>query len=623
MQVRVRRKNPLIDRPITDQGREVETRASPEVPEEAPPEKAKRPPRAEPPEPEPEPPRPTRAPKVPRRVEAPRAPKASRPGAAPRSNPRAAPASPVVIARATVPSSLPRFGQEDEDTNTTQELELVEGGLRRRRRTRSRSPVPVPVASLLDEDRTELATPRAPVATGRSPSPKRSRAGEPTREVPRATVRREVEGAVPRELLGKWGTDAIGAEAQRAHVERLAEDMSSVDSPALRVLRGELAPDELACLGRALAGELDQPRLEASLSPKRSLEHLINENAFNELSASERARILKAIAVEPRDIATIKSAIAILKTGVAKRLRSDERDMLLRVFLGLDSEARALLARLAARPLRGLSALEDRDLEDTSLVVHLHTLVVDRPLARDVESRGIERARVLALLIGSIANPERLPFEEGGDGVLGMFEYGLADCSPAELARIWTQLAMGEMVAELAGEERLDLGARVRGDPSFTFTARDTPLRVGLEQVVALAHPRGGADREAFVMPGGHGVDADVVSRALSMIYGTGFTVAAGAPTAMRHLSRVPRDPQRAPPVFVTLLYDRGERLFLFDHFDDDGVLLRAPHGRSTKRRGAQRVDPLRTVEDPELGLDRVSREELEALIGVALVPRP
>ncbi|MCK6549219.1 hypothetical protein L6R52_25475, partial [Myxococcota bacterium] len=428
--------------------------------------------------------------------------------------------------------------------------------------------------------------------------------------------------AVPRELLGKWGTDAVGAAHQRAHIARIDDALPDVRSPLLKALRSELAPDAIAALDRCLAGDFDEQRTEPSLSPKRSLEHLINEHAYNDLTLGERARVLAAIAPDPRDIATIKSAIAILKTGVARRLKVDERQQLFDVFAALEAETRALLARTAARALRGRSVLEDRDLGDTSLVTHLHGLLMPGSVSADVERLGMRRARVLVLLLGSLANPERLPFEEGGDGVLGMFEYALADCSPAELVRLWSCLVGPQMSVELAGEGQLELGARIRADQSLAFSSRETPLRVGLELLVALAHPRGRADRGGFVMPGGHGVDADVVARALGCLYGVGFTVAAGAPSALRHLERASREPQRVPPVFITLLYDRGERLFLFDHFDEDGVVLRAPHGRSTKRRGNERSDPPRVVEDPDLGLDRISVETLKRSIGVALVPR-
>jgi hypothetical protein len=432
----------------------------------------------------------------------------------------------------------------------------------------------------------------------------------------------DVGGAVPRHLLGKWGTDAVGAAAQRANIARLDESLPQARSPVLKMLRSELTREEIASLETALAGTYDVRGMEPSLSPKRSLEHLTNEPAYNELSLPERARLLKAIAADPRDVATTKSAIAVLKTGIVKRIRLDEREKLLAIFGALTSETRALFARLAARPLRGRSALEDRDFKDVGIVSNLFELVIAAGLPASMEHAGVKKSRVLTLVLSSVAHPERLPFEEGTEGVLSMFEFALADTAPAELVRLWLQLVTGDMRADLAGEAELDLGARIEAPGGVAFSSRETPLRVALEHLAVLARPRKGADQVGFVMPGGHGVDADVISRALSFVFGVPFTVAAGPPTALRHLLRINAEPYRVPPVFVTLLYDRGERLFIFDHLDEARAYLRAPHGRSTKRKGAQRIDPPRTVEDPEAGIDIISREELEKLIGVALIPR-
>jgi hypothetical protein len=266
--------------------------------------------------------------------------------------------------------------------------------------------------------------------------------------------------------------------------------------------------------------------------------------------------------------------------------------------------------------------LEDRDLHNVGLISHLYELAEGREVAVEMERSGVRRGRVLSLVLGSIAHPERLPFEEGHDGVLSLLEFALADTSPAELSRLWLGLVSGDMKVRLAGEGEIDLGPRMRGAGGVGFSNRETPLRIAFEQLAQLARPRRSAERDGFVMPGGHGVDADVISRALSFVYGLGFTVAAGAPNAIRHLSRVGEDPNRMPPVFVSLVYERGERLFLFHRMGTDAVLLRAPHGRSTKRKGAERADPARIVEDPDFGVDAIARADLERLIGVALIPR-
>ncbi len=123
-------------------------------------------------------------------------------------------------------------------------------------------------------------------------------------------------------------------------------------------------------------------------------------------------------------------------------------------------------------------------------------------------------------------------------------------------------------------------------------------------------------------MPGGHGVDADVVSRALEALYGVGFTVVAGAAGALRHLERASREPDRVPPIYVSVLSERGERLFLFDHLENDWVYLRAPHGKSSKRPGTVRLEPTREVVDPDRSLDRIPLADFKANAGVALIPR-
>jgi hypothetical protein len=473
-----------------------------------------------------------------------------------------------------------------------------------------------------DEDATEIAD-QAPNVAQAVARFDREEATLPSRggpaKPPPSSERLDV---VPRNLLGKWGTDAVGAAAQRAQIERIEGALPHVTISALKLLRGELTQQEIESLEMILRGEHDDRGGEAALSPKRSLEHLINEPWFHELAPTEQARFLKAIAIDPRDVTTTKAAIAVLKTGVLKRLRRDDREKLLTIFSVLNSETRALLARLAARPLRGRSALEDRDLEEVSLIGHLHELAEGTELAVEMERSGVRRGRVLSLILGSLAHPERLPFEEGHDGVLSVLEFALADSSPAILARIWLQLVSGDMKAELAGGATIDLGVHMRAPGGVTFTNNETPLRVGFEQLAQIARPSRSGDRARFVMPGGHGVDADVISRALLLLYGLGFTVAAGAPNAMRHLARVSDDPQRVPPVLVSLLYERGERLFVFHRLSPESVLLRAPHGRSTKRKGAERTDPTRIVEDPDCGLDLMSRADLERWIGVALIPR-
>ncbi len=429
----------------------------------------------------------------------------------------------------------------------------------------------------------------------------------------------KLKGATPRNRLAIEGTKAAGNAVRRQMIQQMGDSLGTVSNPALRLVRGELSPPELRALERILSGEFDNRALDGSISPKRSLEHLINERNFSVLNVPDRAALLSAIASAPDDITTIKSSIAILKTGLLKRLSASERQQLLRLFARLGSETRARLAQLAARTLRGKSALEDRDFEDASLIKHIDALTSKGGFAPALERTGVRRDKLQNLILGAMASPERLSFEEGNHGVLGMLEFGLAMHTPAEFARLWWALTTGEMVAQLPGNVAIDLGRIVRSGREFTTHSH--PLRVGLAQLPAIAHKRARANVD-FIMPGGHGVDADILSSALSLLYGVGFTVAAGASTALRHLERLGSNHSGVPPVFVTMLYRRGERLFIFDHIEDDTLFVRAPHGRSTKRPGAYRIDPKRAVVSAEQAIDSIPLDEFTANVGVSLIPR-
>jgi hypothetical protein len=444
------------------------------------------------------------------------------------------------------------------------------------------------------------------------------------RNVPKQVREEEEEvfelGVVPRKYLGAPGTHGAGAEVHRQLVDRIEREMPDVSAPALKMLRGELSANLLRALDELLSGRHDQRSTDSAISPKRSLEHLMGEKSYQALTPKDQARLLMPIAEDPRDVATIKAGIAILKTRVLERLPEHSRAKMLDLFGMLDPEARAILALLGARQLRQKSVLEDRDFKDVALPERLHQLVHGDAIPELLETHGVRRERIVKLVLSAIASPARLSFEEGSPGVISAIEFALADASPAEYTRLWSEIVSKSCTAELVGNARLELAARV--DPEVSFTNQVTPLRIALDQLPELAHPRAKKPHPDFVMPGGHGIDADVVSRALTLVYGVGFTVAAGLENAMRHLERVARDPQRSPPVFVSMLYDRGERLFLFDHFEEDTVYLRAPHGRSAKRAGAFRADPKRAVVDPELGLESVALADFEEWAGVALVPR-
>jgi hypothetical protein len=125
------------------------------------------------------------------------------------------------------------------------------------------------------------------------------------------------------------------------------------------------------------------------------------------------------------------------------------------------------------------------------------------------------------------------------------------------------------------------------------------------------------------MMPGGLGIDVDVLSRALELLFGARYTVATGAAGALRHLERALPERHRAPPLLLTTATARGERLFVFDHLEPEWLYVRAPAGKSARSPGARRSDPDREVVDPEGAVDRIPRARLDDLLGVALVPRP
>lgn len=482
------------------------------------------------------------------------------------------------------------------------------------------------VSGLLDDDETVLASepPRAGHhrtehdepgirLVRRSPAPASPAEPAPAPSAPPAPR--------PRERLAMLGTDAAGEVMKEHALQALGGSLPPIRTPALKLVRGELSEASLGVLEAVFAGRFEHEGADPSASAKRCLERLVNDKSYNALTPKEQAVVLRTIAAAPEDVATVKAATALLKSGVARRLNQAHRQSMLRLFAGLAPEARVRVAQLAARRLRGRSALEDRDMQDQPLVAHLEQIVSGRRFCTALEARGVTRAKCVSIVLGAIAHPERLSFEEGSAGVLGMLEFGLADTAPAELARLWRHLAFDDMVVPLAAGAQLDLGARLAAEPGLELTGASTPLRVALEGLAELARP-GRSRKPTFIMPGGHGVDADVISKALELVYGFGFTVAAGATNAMRHLSRVSEPAHRLPPVYVTVLYARGERLFLFDHADDDWVYLRAPRGRSTKQRGALRIDPRREVVDPDRGLDRIPKEAFEEKVGVGLIPR-
>lgn len=478
-----------------------------------------------------------------------------------------------------------------------------------------------PGRGMMDDDATEIAhspppIPREDLVVRRTPvEPK-------VRRTPAAIASKTVHPK-PRNRMEVRGTEGAGALAAKVRVQRIEEGMPQTQHPLLKPYRVLMNDHELSAIERALAGELDARDLRAAgSSPKRALERLVHGAEFNQLALEDRAILLRAVAADPREIETPRAAARLLERGVASGVRPAERSQILELFRLLTARDQQLLADLAERELHGGTALYDRDFEDQSLIAHLHAIASVRSLAGRVEAAGLHKTDALAALLASLAHPEQLPLEDGADGVLSVLEFGLAEASPAECARLWRALTTGDLLAELPGDGALDLGDHLRTRPAMTLNRSETPLRIGLEILAGLAHPRSGGVRTAFVMPGGHGIDADVIARALGYLYGVGFTVAAGSTAALRQLDRVSDRVQRVPPAFISLLFDGGEKLFVFERIERDRVFFRAPHGASTKPRGAKRHDPDRIVEDPARALESIAHADFVAQVGVALVPR-
>jgi len=299
------------------------------------------------------------------------------------------------------------------------------------------------------------------------------------------------------------------------------------------------------------------------MSPKRSLEHLINEHAYNDLAPVERAKLLKAIALEPRDIATIKSAIAVIKTGVAKRLRSDEREKIFSVFLALGlGDARASWPGSQRVLCAAIGAGGSRLPGNQALITHSRRSPRSRARARG-GAAGRESRQECWASARRRRNPERLALEEAGDGVLGMLEFGLADCSPAELARHLGAARHGDMAAELANGER-PRSRRARAQRQVPSPAATRRCAWGWSSGRART-PAPRTRSQRLRDAGGTASTPDVISRAAHFSLRSGLHGRGQARrTPIRHVERVTKDPQRVPPVFLTCSMIAATRLFVF-----------------------------------------------------------
>ena len=438
----------------------------------------------------------------------------------------------------------------------------------------------------------------------------------PVRSDPRArpsapSVDAAAVAPVPRVHLFGGGTKGAGAELRKQKILREAE-VPDVRTPALRLYAAALDEPQLhrldASLAEAEAGD------EAPMSSATALAHLLHDRAFGELALEDAASFLGVIADAESDPSTINAAFGITKAGVLTHLSAPDRLDVHKVFRRLDAEGRTRLARLAARTLRGKSALQNRDGHGASIGAHLVDLFARSAVDPAEPTSGLNIHAAAQRALGTAAQPVRVELESGLDGILGLLEYCMADVHPAELLRLWRALLGSDNAISMAGGRDVSVAAvRERAAPSA--------LRGLLALLAVSFRTDARSQRPGYLLPGGHSIDADVVARVLEQLFGVRYVVAAGAPAAHRRLQNIDAHPQRCPPVLLSLLHERGERLFVYDHADEAHVYLRGPHGRSPKRAGDRRTEPVREVVAPNRGVDRIDIDAFQESAGVALVP--
>ena len=309
-------------------------------------------------------------------------------------------------------------------------------------------PPPVRVATMMDEDATEIADGPPPIPMEDLVVRGRIHEGN-TPTTPQAR---------PRAHMGMMGTKGAGALAAQVRVQRIANEATPTDIPELRLARAHLSREQIEALDAALSGTGERRDLNAaSASPKRSIERLINDHDYVELPIEDRAKILGAIATDPQAVETSVAALKLVQTGQLKKLDPGDRAQLLDIFVALSVPERRALAAFAARKVRGVSALTDRDYQNSTVISHIHALCRSGRLSELMAGAGVKKKHVVGALIAALARPVALPIEHGGDGILGIFEFGLAECSPAELGRIWRSLVTGGMHADAGKHHSLTI----------------------------------------------------------------------------------------------------------------------------------------------------------------------
>lgn len=468
--------------------------------------------------------------------------------------------------------------------------------------------VEVAIKMPLDELETELSTQASDV------KPRAKSPHKPQIDPPRKTPDRPSFDPVPKAKMVMPGTKAAAGLAAQVRVMDLEQKLPNTTVSALKLVRIHLKQEEVDELEAVLTGRLDDRDLgSASQSPKRALERLMHHDQFQALEIENQACLLRASAEQAASLETKAAALMLCDTKIFMQINTRTQAELCALFERFSVPLRQSLAVAASRTLYDQSILLNQDFRDTTALSHIFELSRKSTIPKPIESAGFTIDKILQIALERIAKPGHIYAELGGRGPISCIEFALSLFSPSEMMRYWLQLIEPDMQVALPSDEYLQLHRLVRFDEIMG------PMGALLEQLLSLAHPRGTPTHEGFLMPGSHCLDADVVTRSLGFVYALKFRVIADQARGLAHLCEAKSNRPSVPPVFLTCIIDEHERIFIFDHIEDDEVFIRAAHGGSTKSKGGRRIAPDRLIEDADLGLDRMPLESLKECMGVVI----
>ncbi|HJL43354.1 MAG TPA: hypothetical protein RMG48_18750 [Myxococcales bacterium LLY-WYZ-16_1] len=378
------------------------------------------------------------------------------------------------------------------------------------------------------------------------------------------------------------GTKAAAAEIREQYVRARASLCRGTELPSVRMAAPLLEPATFSMVQDVLAGALDPPGISGARSKKRALERLVHDRSFETIPAPDQAAVLEALADSAFDLTSLQSVHELVASPAVGRLNGPLRERLLQLFRQLPDDLRPWLARLCSRRARGRFALEDRDREGTSLVQHLLRIVTP-PEEPDDGTRS---------WLGAAAHPEKLAFEAGPRGWLGVLEFAWTQDHPAE----WTRL-----LAAQAPTVPLPDGRVVEAPHRFPN------LRHWMLQLPAALTP----DLAPWT-PELSAVPAWPMADLVTALFAARFV------PQMEPAVDAPDDGRTR---FAVLATEKGDRLFGWLGLRDARVCVRAPHGKSAKPAGASRAAPAREVVDPEKGVDAVAPETFAQALRFALLP--